>query len=149
MGLREDSDELKFKEGLYRDIKFGKRRDHKDSDLQENGKAQKLRRMYYCLSLENPRPGIGTPILSPRRRKKAMSRWLQYSLILPTMKRSMPRCSLKLLEGGEPLEITGAFPPGVLGDTKANLRAAAEGEMFENTKMYPGFSGIARDEGIL
>ena len=40
----------------------------------------------------------------------------------------------KLLEGGEPLEITGAFPPGIIGDTKANLKAAAEGEMFENTR---------------
>ncbi len=54
----------------------------------------------------------------------------------------------KLLEGGEPLEITGAFPPGVIGDTKANLKAAAEGEMFENTKLYPGFAGIAEDEGF-
>lgn len=55
----------------------------------------------------------------------------------------------KLLEGGEPLEITGAFPPGIIGDTKTNLRAAAEGEMFENTKLYPGFAGIAEGEGFL
>ena len=54
----------------------------------------------------------------------------------------------KLLEGGEPLEITGAFPAGIIGDTKANLKAAAEGEMFENTKMYPGFAGIAGGEGF-
>ena len=54
----------------------------------------------------------------------------------------------KLLEGGEPVEITGAFPAGVIGDTKANLKAAAEGEMFENTKMYPGFAAIAEDEGF-
>ena len=54
----------------------------------------------------------------------------------------------KLLEGGEPLEITGAFPPGIIGDTKANLKAAAEGEMFENTKLYPGFAGIAEGEGF-
>ena len=54
----------------------------------------------------------------------------------------------KLLEGGEPLEITGAFPAGIIGDTKANLKAAAEGEMFENTKMYPGFAGIAEGEGF-
>lgn len=54
----------------------------------------------------------------------------------------------KLLEGGEPLEITGAFPPGIIGDTKANLKAAAEGEMFENTKMYPGFANIAKSEGF-
>ena len=54
----------------------------------------------------------------------------------------------KLLEGGEPLEITGAFPPGIIGDTKANLKAAADGEMFENTTLYPGFAGIAESEGF-
>ncbi|MDQ1312485.1 MAG: hypothetical protein QG605_1024, partial [Euryarchaeota archaeon] len=48
----------------------------------------------------------------------------------------------KLLEGGE-LEITGAFPAGVIGDTKANLKEAAEGEKFENTKMYPEFAATA------
>jgi rubrerythrin len=54
----------------------------------------------------------------------------------------------KLLEDGYPLEITGAFPAGIIGDTKANLTAAAEGEMFENTKMYPEFAGIAEGEGL-
>jgi rubrerythrin len=54
----------------------------------------------------------------------------------------------KLLEGGEPVDITGAFPAGVIGDTKANLKAAAEGEMLENTKMYPGFAVIAENEGF-
>ncbi len=53
----------------------------------------------------------------------------------------------KLLEGGE-VEITGAFPAGVIGDTRANLKAAADGEMFENTKMYPSFAGIADSEGF-
>lgn len=53
----------------------------------------------------------------------------------------------KLLEGGM-VDIAGAFPAGVIGDTKANLRAAADGEMFENTTLYPGFSGIAEAEGF-
>jgi len=53
----------------------------------------------------------------------------------------------KLLEGGE-LEITGAFPAGVIGDTRANLQAAAEGERFENTKMYPQFAEVAEKEGF-
>ncbi len=53
----------------------------------------------------------------------------------------------KLLEGGD-LEITGAFPAGVIGDTKANLKAAAAGENYENTKMYPEFAGIAEKEGF-
>lgn len=53
----------------------------------------------------------------------------------------------KLLEGGE-LEITGGFPAGVIGDTKANLKAAADGERFENTQMYPSFAEIAKAEGF-
>jgi rubrerythrin len=53
----------------------------------------------------------------------------------------------KLLEGGD-AEIAGVFPAGVIGDTKANLKAAAEGEMLENTKLYPGFASIAETEGF-
>ena len=53
----------------------------------------------------------------------------------------------KLLEGGM-VDIAGAFPAGVIGDTKANLLAAADGEMFENTTLYPGFSGTAEAEGF-
>jgi rubrerythrin len=53
----------------------------------------------------------------------------------------------KLLEGGM-AEITGEFPAGIIGDTKANLKAAAEGEMHENTEIYPGFAAIAKDEGF-
>jgi rubrerythrin len=51
----------------------------------------------------------------------------------------------KLLEGGM-LEINGTFPAGVIGDTKANLKAAADGEQYENTTMYPGFAGMAEKE---
>lgn len=53
----------------------------------------------------------------------------------------------KLLEGGE-VEITGAFPAGVIEDTKANLKAAADGEGYENTQMYPGFARVAEMEGF-
>lgn len=53
----------------------------------------------------------------------------------------------QFLEGGE-VEITGAFPAGVIGDTKANLAAAAEGEKIENTKMYPEFAATAEAEGF-
>jgi len=51
------------------------------------------------------------------------------------------------LEGGD-VEITGSFPAGVIGDTKANLAAAAEGEKHENTKMYPEFAATAEAEGF-
>lgn len=54
----------------------------------------------------------------------------------------------KLLEGGE-LNISAAFPAGVIGDTKANLKAAADGERYENSKMYPEFAGVAEKEGLI
>ena len=53
----------------------------------------------------------------------------------------------KLLEGGE-AEIKASFPAGVIGDTKENLRAAARGENYEHTKMYPEFAGVAEKEGL-
>jgi len=53
----------------------------------------------------------------------------------------------KFLEGGE-VEITCAFPAGVIGATLANLKAAAAGEHHEHTTMYPGFAKIADDEGF-
>ena len=53
----------------------------------------------------------------------------------------------KFLEGGE-VEITGAFPAGVIGTTIENLKAAAAGEHYEHTEMYPGFAKIAREEGF-
>ena len=53
----------------------------------------------------------------------------------------------KFLEGGE-VEITGAFPAGVIGDTADNLKAAAAGEHEEWTDIYPGFAKTAREEGF-
>ncbi len=53
----------------------------------------------------------------------------------------------KFLEGGE-LEITGSFPAGVIRTTKENLKAAADGENYEHTKMYPEFAKIADEEGF-
>jgi rubrerythrin len=57
------------------------------------------------------------------------------------------KVEFKLLEGGE-VEIAASFPAGVIGDTKANLRAAADGEKYENTIMYPEFARIAKEEGF-
>lgn len=53
----------------------------------------------------------------------------------------------KFLEGGE-VEISGAFPAGVIGTTLENLKAAAAGEHYEHTEMYPGFAKVAREEGF-
>ena len=54
----------------------------------------------------------------------------------------------KLLEGGD-VEITGAFPAGVVGSALENLKAAAGGENHEWTSMYPEFAQIAREEGFI
>ncbi len=35
-----------------------------------------------------------------------------------------------------------------IGDTAANLKAAAAGEHYEWTEMYPGFERVAREEGF-
>ena len=53
----------------------------------------------------------------------------------------------KFLEGGE-VEITGAFPAGVIDTTLENLKAAAAGEHYEQTEMYPEFAKTAREEGF-
>jgi len=51
------------------------------------------------------------------------------------------------LEGGM-AEVKASFPAGVVGDTGANLEAAAAGENLEWTTLYPGFAKVARDEGF-
>ena len=53
----------------------------------------------------------------------------------------------KFLEGGE-VQIQASFPAGVIGDTASNLEAAAKGENYEHTQMYPEFARVARKEGF-
>ncbi|MFH1719922.1 MAG: rubrerythrin [Planctomycetota bacterium] len=53
----------------------------------------------------------------------------------------------KFLKGGE-VEITASFPAGVIGTTIENLKAAAAGEHYETTEMYPGFADVAEKEGF-
>jgi rubrerythrin len=51
------------------------------------------------------------------------------------------------LEGGD-LEITAAFPAGIIADTASNLKEAAAGEHYEWTEMYPQFAKTADEEGF-
>lgn len=53
----------------------------------------------------------------------------------------------KFLKGGD-VEISAAFPAGVIGSTLENLKAAAAGEHYETTEMYPGFAKVAEEEGF-
>lgn len=53
----------------------------------------------------------------------------------------------KFLEGGD-VEITAAFPAGVIGKTAENLEAAAAGENHEHTVLYPDAAEVADREGF-
>jgi rubrerythrin len=53
----------------------------------------------------------------------------------------------KFLEGGM-VEITAAYPAGVIGTTAENLLAAAEGEYEEHAELYPAFAKTAAEEGF-
>ena len=54
----------------------------------------------------------------------------------------------KFLKGGE-VEINASFPAGVIGSTEENLKAAATGENYEWTQMYPSFAEMAEKEGFV
>ena len=53
----------------------------------------------------------------------------------------------KQLQGGE-ATITAGYPAGVVGDTLAQLKAAAEGEKLEWTTLYTNSSDVAKQEGF-
>lgn len=53
----------------------------------------------------------------------------------------------KLLEGGD-AEVFARFPAGVIADTAANLKEAADGERYEYSEMYPAFAEIADKESF-
>ncbi len=53
----------------------------------------------------------------------------------------------KFLEGGD-VEITDTYPAGKFGTTAENLEAAAAGEKYEWTEMYPTFAKEAKEEGL-
>jgi rubrerythrin len=53
----------------------------------------------------------------------------------------------KHLKGGM-AEIVAGYPAGVIGKTSDNLQAAAEGEKFEWTLLYPDFGSVAEKEGF-
>lgn len=53
----------------------------------------------------------------------------------------------KYLEGGD-VGIGAAYPAGIIGDTKANLKAAADGEKMEWSEIYAEFEKTARKEGF-
>lgn len=71
------------------------------------------------------------------------------SIFLTTAEQEMShaRSFFSCLEGGM-VEITAAYPAGVVGDTKANLAAAADGENEEWQELYAQFAEVAAAEGF-
>lgn len=61
--------------------------------------------------------------------------------------RAHARREFEFLQGGA-VEIAAAYPAGVIGNTLENLKAAAAGEHYETTEMYPGFAKVADKEGF-
>ena len=53
----------------------------------------------------------------------------------------------KHLKGGL-VEMTAAYPAGVIDSTAKNLKAAAEGERMEWGTLYPNFAEVAEKEGF-
>jgi len=53
----------------------------------------------------------------------------------------------KHLQGGD-VEITAAYPAGIIGTTAENLKAAADGEKLEWGTLYPNFAEVAKKEGF-
>lgn len=50
---------------------------------------------------------------------------------------------------GELVEITASYPAGIIGDTIANLTAAAAGEEAEAEDLYPAYAKTAKAEGFI
>jgi len=53
----------------------------------------------------------------------------------------------KYLEGGD-VQITAAYPAGIIAGTKSNLIAAADGEKMEWSVIYAEFERVAAEEGF-
>ncbi|HNS32167.1 MAG TPA: rubrerythrin family protein [bacterium] len=53
----------------------------------------------------------------------------------------------KYLEGGD-VEITAAYPAGIISNTKVNLEEAAAGEKMEWSVLYKDFAVTAKEEGF-
>ncbi|MFO7996347.1 MAG: rubrerythrin family protein [Dehalococcoidia bacterium] len=53
----------------------------------------------------------------------------------------------KYLEGGD-VEISAAYPAGIIAGTKTNLEAAADGERLEWSQIYADMEKIAKEEGF-
>lgn len=55
---------------------------------------------------------------------------------------------IQTLKPGEPIVVSEAEVPTVIGTVEENLKAAIAGENYEETTMYPGFADTAEEEGL-
>jgi len=97
------------------------------------------RNRYTCFAKIAKKEGyekIAEIFLLTAENEREHAKWLYYML-----------SELMKKEGvGGPIKIEVEVPV-VLGNTAENLKAAIEGENFENTEMYPEYAKIAEEEG--
>ncbi len=96
---------------------------------------------------ENPRRETVTITLQARPKKNGFVQISDIFSETADQEKEHAKRFFKFLEGGE-VEISAAFPAGKIGSTLENLKAAAAGEHYEHTEMYPAFAKIAREEGL-
>lgn len=80
-------------------------------------------------------------------KKKVTSKSQVFPWKQPSKRKEHMPCFFKFLEGGM-VEITFAYPAGVIGTTAENLATAAAGENEEWAELYPEFAKIAEEEGF-
>jgi len=80
-------------------------------------------------------------------RKAGFEQIADIFLVTAENEREHAKVFFKYLEGGD-VEITASYPAGIIGDTAANLKAAADGEKMEWSKLYADFEKTAKQEGF-
>jgi rubrerythrin len=80
-------------------------------------------------------------------KKEGYEQIAQFFLQTAENEKEHAKVFFKYLEGGD-LEITASYPAGIIGDTKANLEAAAAGENMEWSVLYAQGAAVAREEGF-
>ena len=93
------------------------------------------------------KPGTDTHILPVQPKKEGLVQIAHIFEETANQEKEHAKRFFKFLEGGD-LQVTETFPAGSISSTLENLRAAAAGEEYEWTEMYPAFAKIAKDEGF-
>ncbi|MDD5122629.1 MAG: rubrerythrin family protein [Dehalococcoidales bacterium] len=95
----------------------------------------------------NPRQETATLFFASQARKEGYEQIASIFTETAQNEKEHAEVFFKYLEGGD-IEISGTFPAGIIGDTLANLKAAADGEKMEWSIIYADAEKTAREEGF-